>query len=220
MRKPCNYMCCGKGCHCDCPITTTQKKECCPDCNMVCDGVTCPCHTQKPLQEGEVVRSTRGPANPTTPSINEIIKEFEGKCAKDDRDGGFIVYIEGYDNADYDMEKMGNWLRTTLTSFEAHIRAEESEKVRKEVWHERNSLVYEAHEGYKKLIPSLLDDVCQSIYKELIDAIEGEKYEFHVAEGFKMSKDVMNAKIDGINEGLKLATQIIKQKQEEKDTGI
>ncbi len=120
--------------------------------------------------------------------INEIVKQLFlwNPPQKEDRDEMTKLYLE------------------TLTSFESRIRAEEREKVRKEVWHERNSLVYEAHEGYKKLIPSLLEDARQSIYKELIDAIEAQEV---MGDG---------PLVDHWNEALKRAAHIIKQKQEGK----
>ncbi len=101
--------------------------------------------TQKPLQEGGVGEPQSGhgaeahTSNPTTPSINEIIKEFRS-----------MLKNQGWPVEEPDART--RWLRTTLSSFEANIRADEADMC----------------ENHIKMAR-------QSIYKELIDAIEGEK---------------------------------------------
>lgn len=46
----------------------------------------------------------------------QIVEEFKAKTNMYDKDGGFIVYVEGYDNRDFDMELMEEWLIKALES--------------------------------------------------------------------------------------------------------
>ncbi len=161
--------CCGTDCGilnciCTCHHTTTQKKEC------VCSGKhEGKCSSQRAGADHDVaivgktesshtISSHGSRSLPTTPSINEIIKEFPNPQDYSDRDG--IV-------DDAALEDFRKDLRNTLTSYRA------------------------------------------SIYKELIDAIEGAEKDYKDTSFCDDEADRQN-----FNAGLKIAAQIIKQKQE------
>ncbi len=152
--------------------------------------------TQKPLQEGEknigvaIAKQIDKeiweahplhPDNLPTPlSVDEIIKEVE-KCFLTERMTDWPV-----PTVRVNPDTLKSIVQSLLTSFEAHIRADEADTCDKHIKIAR-----------------------QTIYKELIDAIEGEKMAF--------TFDVSDKKsfLEGYNEAIKKATQIIKQKQEE-----
>ena len=54
-------------------------------------------------------------------SIESIVSEFDEKQSKYDKDGGFIVFVEGYDNRDFDIDIIKNWLRTCLIQFQTTL---------------------------------------------------------------------------------------------------
>ena len=48
-----------------------------------------------------------------TTFIEERLAEFKKKCTEYDKDGGFIVYVEDYENNDFDQQLIEDFLTTT-----------------------------------------------------------------------------------------------------------
>lgn len=82
-------------------------------------------------------------------TIEEIVGEFEEKTTRYDKDGGFIVYVEGYDNTDFDVAEMELWLRAALQNLQTQTREEVLDEVEAALplynrWDDKST------EGYKK----------------------------------------------------------------------
>lgn len=91
----------------------------------------------------------------TTPKTIEekILEEFDEKLNKYDKDGGFIVYVEGFDNTDFDTELMKDFILFSLTSLRNQIAKEDVE------WLNRQSAFEEMTEwgdGYNQALKEFL----------------------------------------------------------------
>lgn len=63
--------------------------------------------------------------------IEKTVEEFKGKLHKYDKDDGFIVYVEGYDNQDFDVDLIVDYFEKSLTQTREEGRKEERERIRK-----------------------------------------------------------------------------------------
>ena len=60
----------------------------------------------------------------------QIDKEFDEKIKTYDKDGGFIVYVEGYDNKDFDCDLIKDFYNTKLLQAQEEAVKEERERVK------------------------------------------------------------------------------------------
>lgn len=89
-----------------------------------------------------------------------VIESFKKKINTYDKDGGFIVYVEGYDNQDLDVEKIADFLSTSLDSLIATLEAGvEAEKVEDGEAMFANDPKNELSEGYTIGYNQALSDV-------------------------------------------------------------
>jgi len=66
-------------------------------------------------------------------SVEKIVEEFKGKLHKYDKDDGFIVYVEDYDNRDFDVALIVDYFEESLTQAKEEGRKEERERIVKEI---------------------------------------------------------------------------------------
>ena len=50
-------------------------------------------------------------------TYEQILKEFDEKIETYDKDGGFIVYVEGYDNQDFDVDLIKSFLKQSFIKY-------------------------------------------------------------------------------------------------------
>jgi len=60
------------------------------------------------------------------PEEKNIIDKWRKKINTYDKDGGFIVYEEGYDNNDFDTDLMEDFLRNELQALKEEVVSEEN----------------------------------------------------------------------------------------------
>ena len=70
----------------------------------------------------------------------QILKEFDEKLEKYDKDGGFIVYIEGYDNTDFDVDLMREFLSQAINKVQSQTREETIREVERVLPEEKECL--------------------------------------------------------------------------------
>ena len=67
--------------------------------------------------------------------INQIVAEWRKKTEDYDKDGGFIVYVEGEDNRDFDVDLMERFLRKELEARDGEMGEEIYDEVKeKALW--------------------------------------------------------------------------------------